>query len=35
MFSDRKQAGQQLATALQSYTGQPVTVFALPRGVFR
>ncbi|MBB6181280.1 phosphoribosyltransferase [Pseudorhizobium flavum] len=32
MFSDRKQAGQHLATALQSYTGQPVTVFALPRG---
>ena len=32
MFSDRNDAGRQLAVALQSYAGRPATVFALPRG---
>ncbi len=32
MFSDRNDAGRQLAFALQSYAGPPATVFALPRG---
>jgi len=32
MFADRTDAGRQLARALISYKGQPVVVFALPRG---
>jgi putative phosphoribosyl transferase len=32
MFADRTDAGRRLATALISYRGQPVVVFALPRG---
>lgn len=32
MFKDRQDAGQQLAVLLQKYKGQPVVVFALPRG---
>lgn len=32
MFHDRRQAGRQLAKALESYQGQPCTVLALPRG---
>lgn len=31
-FSDRTEAGRQLAKALARYKGQPVCVFALPRG---
>jgi len=32
MFRDRTDAGEQLAQALISYKGQPVVVYALPRG---
>lgn len=32
MFSDRRDAGRQLAEALMSYRGQDVVVLALPRG---
>jgi putative phosphoribosyl transferase len=32
MFADRTDAGRRLARALISYKGQPVVVFALPRG---
>jgi len=32
MFSDRVDAGKELAQALISYKGQPVVVYALPRG---
>ena len=32
MFRDRKDAGRRLAQALMSYKGQPVAVYALPRG---
>jgi predicted phosphoribosyltransferase len=32
MFLDRTEAGKQLAEALSSYKGQPVVVYALPRG---
>lgn len=32
MFIDRVDAGQQLATALALYKGQPAVVYALPRG---
>ncbi|WP_440409494.1 phosphoribosyltransferase [Neorhizobium petrolearium] len=32
MFHDRRQAGRQLAQALESYQGQPCIVLALPRG---
>lgn len=31
-FPDRQTAGQQLAEKLQGYAGQPVVVYALPRG---
>src|SRR5712691_5833481 len=32
MFRDRTDAGKQLARALNAYKGQPVVVYALPRG---
>jgi predicted phosphoribosyltransferase len=32
MFADRTDAGKQLAVALSRYKGQPVVVYALPRG---
>lgn len=32
MFRDRTDAGQRLAQALMTYKGQPVAVYALPRG---
>ena len=32
MFRDRTDAGRKLAFALASYKGQPVVVYALPRG---
>jgi predicted phosphoribosyltransferase len=32
MFVDRTDAGKQLAQALIKYKGQPVVVYALPRG---
>src|SRR5215831_6053806 len=32
MFPDRTAAGKKLARALDSYRGQPVVVYALPRG---
>src|SRR5262245_581218 len=32
MFRDRTDAGRHLAEALKTYKGQPVVVYALPRG---